>query len=287
MQGWLVVNGFLESKKFDELYAFLGRAATAEGIELYRKRSTELFALSLSELADGPRPDFVLFWDKDYALAKDLEGAGLRLFNNAEGMRLCDDKSLTHLALQGKVRMPRTLIAPKTFDGVGYTDRMFLSLAAETLRFPMVVKECFGSFGQQVYLARSLAELNTLVDGMGGKPFLMQEYIASSVGRDVRINVVGGKVVSAMLRENPNDFRSNVTGGGHGRSYTPTAAQAELAIAACRHLGLDFAGVDVLFGDKDEPILCEVNSNPHFKSTFDCTGKDMSVSILRHVKESL
>jgi len=281
MRGWLVFNGFLQSEKFDELYAYLGRAAKGEGIELHGKRSTELFGV---QITDFDRPDFVLFWDKDYVLAKHLEGAGLRLFNNAEGMRLCDDKSLTYLALEGRVRMPKTLIAPKTFEGVGYTDRAFLSLAAEELSFPMVVKECFGSFGRQVYLVHSLAELNTLVDGMGGKPFLMQEYIASSAGRDVRLNVVGGEVVSAMYRENPNDFRSNVTGGGTGKAYTPTAAQAELAVKACECLGLDFAGVDVMFGKGGEPILCEVNSNPHFKSTYDCTGKDMSVSILRHIK---
>ena len=54
---------------------------------------------------------------------------------------------------------------------------------------------------------------------------------------------------------------------------------------ACRALGLDFAGVDILFGKDDEPIVCEVNSNPHFKSSLDCTGVDMSPLILSHIKE--
>ena len=89
------------------------------------------------------------------------------------------------------------------------------------------------------------------------------------------------------MRQNPNDFRSNISGGGTAEPYQPTPAQKRAAIAACKALGLEFAGVDVLFGRDGEPLICEVNSNPHFKSTFDCTGLDMSAAILRRIKERL
>ncbi|MBQ8352661.1 MAG: RimK family alpha-L-glutamate ligase [Clostridia bacterium] len=284
MKGWLVVNGFLQSNKFDELYAFLCRAAVSLGIELEKKTSTELFD-RVDALVD--KPDFVLFWDKDYALAKRLENAGLRLFNSAEGVRLADDKTLTALALSGKVKTPKTMLAPMTFDGVGYTDLSFLARAEKELGYPMVVKEACGSFGRQVYLVHSKEELQKLVSGLGYKPFLLQEYIAYSSGRDLRVNVVGGRVLCGMLRENDSDFRSNITGGGKAHAYTPTVEQADAAVAACRALGLDFAGVDVLFGEGGEPLVCEVNSNPHFRSTYDCTGVDMSVEILRYIHETL
>ena len=42
-----------------------------------------------------------------------------------------------------------------------------------------------------------------------------------------------------------------------------------------------------MFGENDEPIICEVNSNPHFKSSFECNGVDMSVCIMNYVKEQL
>ncbi len=287
MRGWLVVNGFLQSNKFSELYAYLKNAAAGEGIELSVKTSTELFSALDEELFGGEKPDFVLFWDKDYTLAKRLEQAGIALFNSAEAVRICDDKALTAVALQGKVRMPKTMIAPKTFEGIGYNDGDFLEAAIEALGFPMVVKEACGSFGKQVYLVNSEAELKDLVSGFGYKPFLLQEFVATSKGRDVRVNVVGDRVFCAILRENADDFRSNITGGGKGTAYAPTKAQEQLAVAACRAIGLDFAGVDILFGKDGEAVLCEVNSNPHFKSTFDCTGKDMSVAILRYVKEKL
>lgn len=287
MRGWLVVNGFLQSNKFSELYAYLKNAATGEGIELSVKTSTQLFSALDEDIFGGEKPDFVLFWDKDYTLAKRLEQEGIAVFNSAEAVRICDDKALTAVALLGKVRMPKTMIAPKTFEGIGYNDGDFLEAAIEALGFPMVVKEACGSFGKQVYLVNSEAELKALVSGFGYKPFLLQEFVATSKGRDVRINVVGDRVFCAILRENADDFRSNITGGGKGTAYAPTKAQEQLAVAACRAIGLDFAGVDVLFGEDDEPILCEVNSNPHFKSTYDCTGLDMSVAIMRYIKEKL
>ena len=71
------------------------------------------------------------------------------------------------------------------------------------------------------------------------------------------------------------------------QAYTPDEAQAAVALEACRAIGLDFAGVDVLFGPDGMPLVCEVNSNPHFKSSYDCTGVDMSQAILAYLREVL
>lgn len=285
MLGWLIVNGFLESKKFDEIYSFLKKASENDAIDLEIKTNVELMTL-----VDAPlevRPDFALFWDKDVSLAKMLEKKGVRLFNSAKAVEICDNKILTALALDGKVRTPKTIIAPKTFEGVGYTKTEFLSKAIERLSLPIVIKEAYGSFGQQVYLAKTLDEARNIVDKIGYKEFLMQEFVKTSEGRDVRVNVVGGKVVSSMLRYNENDFRSNISNGGNMKKYDIDPAWVDEAVKACAAIGLDFAGVDVMFGENDEPIICEVNSNPHFKSSFECNGVDMSVCIMNYVKEQL
>ena len=115
----------------------------------------------------------------------------------------------------------------------------------------------------------------------------MQKFIASSRGRDLRINVVGGMVIATMYRYNDNDFRSNISNGGSMKPYEPTSEQKDVAIKAARVLGLDFAGVDVMFGENGMPIVCEVNSNPHFKSTMECTGINMAEHIMQHIAESL
>ena len=85
-----------------------------------------------------------------------------------------------------------------------------------------------------------------------------------------------------MLRENKNDFRSNISNGGTGTIYQPNNEYINLAIKAARALGLDFAGVDVMFGE-DGPIICEINSNPQFASTLKATGINLADSIVEYI----
>jgi RimK family alpha-L-glutamate ligase len=287
MLGWLIVNSFVESKKFHELYEFLKNAAQRYEIDLEIRTSDSLLCHMESDFAEFDLPDFVLFWDKDIFLARRLEQKGLRLFNSASAVETCDNKILTTLCLSHRVPLPKTVIAPKTFEGVNYCNKSFLHRAGEILWYPMILKEACGSFGQQVYLAQNAAEAEQIVDRMGHKDFLMQEFISSSVGRDVRVNVVGDRAVSAMLRYNENDFRSNISNGGSMKPFDLTPRQEQIAVAACRAIGLDFAGVDLLFGPDGDPIVCEVNSNPHFKSSYLCTGVDMSLCILEYIKTSM
>lgn len=284
MKAWLIVNGFIDAGKFRELYEYLSRAASHRGIELEIKSSASLAGV-VGEVIAIDRPDAVLFWDKDIHLARVLEKEGLRLYNSASAIEICDSKALTALRLSDKVSIPRTVIAPKTFEGIGYTSLDFLENATRVLGLPMIIKESYGSFGAQVYLARTFDEAIEIVRCIGHKEFIMQEFIAESSGRDVRVNVVGGRVVSVMERYNDADFRSNITNGGKMRSIVITDEIEEIAIKATEAIGLDFAGVDVLFG-KDGPIVCEVNSNPHFKSSLECTGVDMSEKIIDYILEN-
>ena len=115
----------------------------------------------------------------------------------------------------------------------------------------------------------------------------MQEFVVCSCGKDVRVNVVGGEATCAILRENEQDFRSNISGGGKASAYTLTDKQKQIAISACEAVGADFAGVDVLFGEGGEPLVCEVNSNPQFESTLTATGVDLSEYIFDYILKRL
>ena len=292
MSGWLVVNGFLQSTKFEDLYRLLIQAFQTHGVTLELHSGTDfttpLGGDLLAARARTSSPDFVLFWDKDIALAHRLEDAGLPVFNSADAIACCDDKALTARALvRHAVPTPQTIVIPKTFEGIGYPDVTFLQDAADSLGLPFVLKEACGSFGQQVHLVWTPAEALDILRRRSPAPFVMQAFVAASQGRDLRVNVVGDEVVAAMHRTNATDFRSNVTRGGQTAPATPTAAQCETALAACRAVGADFAGVDILHGPDGEPLVCEVNSNPHFRSTLDCTGVNLADPIAAHVLRRL
>lgn len=289
MRGWLVVNAFLHTQKFQEIYALLNGACFSRGVVLQMKTNDEVLTyLQQDQSLKESLPQFVLFWDKDVYLAKRLESLGVRLFNSAAAVETCDNKILTALALQAaNLPMPRTYIPPKTFENVGYTAWRFLDEAQRALGYPMIIKEAYGSFGAQVYLADNRTEAEERIKRLAGKDILLQQFIWASKGRDIRVNVVGDTAVCAMERVNEKDFRSNVTGGGIGRAITPSQAVLRVAVQACKAVGADFAGVDVLLDEQGEPLVCEVNSNPHFKSTIDATGIDLSEYIIEYIKANV
>ncbi len=285
MKGYLVVNHFLRSDKFEELYSWLVHAAEKQGIEMAVRTNVEM----MSCMGEGNNKDenvlFILFWDKDIKLAKLLEARGYPVFNRSDAIAACDDKALTHIALEkAKIPMPKTWFSPMTYENIGYTDITFFDQIESSLGYPMVVKECCGSFGQQVFLCKSREEVFQHL----GRNIIFQEYLDSSFGRDIRLQVVGEKVITAMYRYSENgDFRANITNGGKMKPYQWTNQQEEIAVRCTKALGLDFAGVDILFGDDDEPIVCEINSNAHFKNIFDCTGVNTAEFIMKYIKERI
>src|SRR5699024_6248160 len=147
-----------------------------------------------------------------------------------------------------RLPIPQTMIAPKTFGQQIMNDDPFIQRIKQTFSYPFILKEAYGSFGEQVYLIENDQQLIQTLDKVKGRPFLVQTFIQSSYGRDVRIQVVGNKVIAAMMRTSKNDFRANVTSGGSMDPYTPTEKECELAIQATKAVGAHFAGVDLLFG---------------------------------------
>ncbi|MCC8016969.1 MAG: RimK family alpha-L-glutamate ligase [Clostridiales bacterium] len=271
MKGILAVNHFLNRKKYCVLHNHLLKSARKAGIDLALKTNLELST-------ENSEADFVLFWDKDINLANRMEKEGLPVFNSSKSIELCDDKAKTYIELLGKVRQPETIIAPKIYFKSDLEP--FAEKAGEILGYPLVFKECFGSFGEQVFLCRSKPDI---LSHISTRPFLLQKFIGESAGHDIRIEVVGGKVAAAMERQNKNDFRANITNGGTAKPYTPTSDEEKTALTACRELGLNFGGIDILDGN----IFCEANSNAHIINIMECTGVDIAPLIFEEIRKNI
>ncbi len=283
MRGWLVVNGFLYTGKFTELTEMFVAAAERKGIYLEVRSNREIYT-GIFELDHAvPRPDFVLFWDKDVILARYLELSGIPVYNSSRSIEVCDDKRKTYLSLlEAGIPIPRTISGPMTYENVGFPSLDFVDSLEGGLGYPLIVKEAFGSFGEQVYMAENREELERILKAIERKPFLLQQYISSSRGQDVRLQVVGDQVVAAMRRYSDNDFRANITSGGHMEGYEPEEAACLLATRAARAVGCDFAGVDLLFTEGGF-LVCEVNSNAHFKNLYECTGINTADYIMEYI----
>lgn len=302
-KGLLIANTFLHTTKFQEHYEWLKQAAARLDISLELCGNADrLWDMTTEpDWLDGY--DFVLFWDKDIRygeLLEDYAGRhGIPIFNTIESIGVCDDKFETFRRLnrynaghpQEKIPLIPTVSAPMTYSNIGYNSQKFLDQVEKILGYPMVIKECYGSFGMQVYLAENRQELERRSWNLAGTPFIYQKYLAQSSGRDVRLQVVGDRVVAAMLRYSQNgDFRANITNGGSMQKYEPAPSECRLALQVCRVLGLDFAGVDLLFDrGEDQPagVVCEVNSNAHFKNIYSCTRINVAEHIMGYIAQKI
>ncbi|PLT32381.1 RimK family alpha-L-glutamate ligase [Bacillus sp. V5-8f] len=286
---WIIVNGYLQQEKFSELAIFIKDAAERKNVKTAIVRNTELMPVLDNGVArlKGEQaeklPDFVVYMDKDIPLARHLELMGLSVYNSSEAIDICDSKAKTHHALANHgIPMPKTIFPPFTYEGISRNDFKAFRNIGSYLGYPLVIKEAYGSFGQQVYLIENERTLIEKVREIAHSPFILQEFVQSSRGRDIRLNVVGGRVVASMLRVSENDFRANVSNGGKTLPYSPTTEEAELAIRCADILGVDFAGIDLLFGENG-PLLCEVNSNSHLLNIYHATGVNIADYMMDYI----
>jgi gamma-F420-2:alpha-L-glutamate ligase len=267
MKGLIVVNGYRELTSLDY--------KVKRVIEEFNKRQVEMDVISSLNLKafvkDGrielslpASYDFCFYMDKDDEMALLLEKK-MRLFNSAEAIRVCSNKMTAFLALSGSgIRMPKTIPSPLCYrkeDATEEKKNKFIAHVEEELSFPLICKECHGSLGLQVYLLKNDRELREKYDELLTEEHLYQEFVASSCGKDFRIFTVGGKAAAYIERINDHDFRSNVARGGKGYLVTPPPGFIEAAEKISKILKLDYAGVDLLIGPHNEPILSEVNAN--------------------------
>ncbi len=232
--------------------------------------------------------DFAIYFDKDLAVCEALEKAGVRVFNKARAIELCDDKMKTAMSLSGEVRMPTTVSCSFSYGEIEDIDEDYIDEVERAIGdYPYVVKKSSSSLGAGVFLVENREALEIKLKELSGDKYLVQQFIRESAGKDVRIIVIGGKAVACMKRESIVDFRSNAELGGVCKPLVAGEAFIAMAEKVAKILGLDYCGVDILIDDGGEPILCEVNSNAFFSSIERVTGVNVAGLYAKHVIESL
>ena len=209
-QGWLIVNEYLDTEKFLEIRKLFLSGAEKKNVKLTVYTNAD-FAVDLSGAVvksrafDEGEPEFIIFYDKDIALASALEKMGYRLYNSADAIDVCDSKVKTATRIseynlnckddEAKILMPKTYKVPFTYENIGIKDSYsfdFLEYVEKDLceagegalsgAYPMVIKESNSSFGMGVHLAGSREEAVKLICEYGNKECIIQEYLSYSSG---------------------------------------------------------------------------------------------------------
>ena len=209
-------------------------------------------------------------------LLRSLESRNIKCINSSESIERSRDKmqTLSRLA-RFDIPVPRTLL-------IGHE-----TLAASDLEFlgdpPWILKLPVSSKGQGTMLIESMASLRSVAGTFQelGQTLILQEYIAESRASDIRLLVVGNKVLAGVRRtaQSENEFRSNVYLGGRDEAFLPPAEIAEVAKMATQALSLSIAGVDILESDRG-PLVIEVNSSPGLKMVVNSGTTDIGEQLI-------
>lgn len=177
---------------------------------------------------------------------------------------------------------------PKTIFSRGTTD---IDTVLEELGGPpIIIKLASGTHGKGVVLAETRKAARSVLQGFyvmdeDGTNILLQEYIEESAGTDIRVFVVGGKVVASMKRQSlDDDFRSNLHQGGEGTSVKLSDEERRVALKAAKAMGLSICGVDMMRSNRG-PLVLEVNASPGF-GIEKVTNHNVAEKIIEYVEQN-
>jgi RimK family alpha-L-glutamate ligase len=207
-----------------------------------------------------------------------IEDRGLPVMNSPRTIERCVDKFYTTALLQeAGIPVPETVVCEGT------------AAALEACREmgDAIVKPIFGSLGRGMVRVTDPEVALRVVEPLAqvSSVFYVQRTIDHG-GRDVRVFVVGGRVVGAIERVAPaGEWRTNVARGGAVKSIDLPPAWAEMALSASAVVGANYAGVDVLQSRDGEVFVLEVNGIPGWKGVQQATGIDVAGTIVEHLIE--
>ena len=192
----------------------------------------------------GEKPDYALVRCIFPLLSQCLEACGVRVFNNAGTSLAANDKRRTQ-ALAAKLRIP----TPDTY----FLDARRFDPAA--FSYPLILKSADGHGGKEVFYVENPKSASLAVESFKTRDFLLQECVDK--GRDVRVYLLGEKILCAVERRSENDFRSNFSLGGGCALFEPSSEMVRAVGKISRRLRPTFIGVDFIFRD-GQPLLNEI-----------------------------
>jgi len=191
-----------------------------------------------------------------------LEAEGIHVLNRVRTLLATHDKLQTSRILHAA-----SLPHPRTAH-------MVAARARSPIDPPVVVKPRFGSWGKDVTLCESRADLATCLEELSTRSWfrrqgvLVQELIPP-LGYDLRLVVAAGQVVGAVRRNAAEgEWRTNVALGAEREPTTPPQAAREIAIAAAAAVEGDLVGVDLMPTHEGGWVVIEINGAVEFTDEY-------------------
>lgn len=240
-------------------------------IEEGRKCNLDIrLVLSDKEEVSDNDIDFAIVRNRDSKLCKRLEDSNIRCFNSSYVVNIGNDKWEMY----------------KDFNSAGipvmYTQKT-------KLPYPFVMKPVNGHGGENVYLIKNADEYESVISNIPDdrQGDLIYQVIATEKGRDIRVYVVGGTILTAMERiavDTEKDFRSNYSLNGNAKEHALTDEELKLAAKVADHIKADFVGIDLIYNN-GRPVVNEIEDAVGTRMLYSLTDIDPVREFVAHIAD--
>ena len=239
--------------------------------ETAAERGIRLDLVTPWQAFDETEAAFVINRSRDEEVSRYFEGLGIKSFNNSETVRIGNDK-LEEYSLFRELGMPVMETVP------GDTPEEEIPFAA-----PYIVKHRRGHGGNRVFMARKYEEVREIIRGLDPSEWIIQK-MCDTPGQDMRLYILGGKVVASVLRTSTKDFRSNFSLGGEASLVQAPEEVVNMALRLSDYLLADYIGVDVI-KDHGKWIVNEVEDAAGARMLYSLTDYDIADMYMCHICE--
>lgn len=265
MVGWLIYReeDYVHNKRAVQLFQ---ESAKKLGMRLYLKIYPK------DTLQSGAMPDFVINRSREYDLALWFETQGVRVFNSSEVTRICNDKERT-LEFAQNLGLP---VLPWVSGTM---------CSEKECHYPAIAKSCSGHGGTEVFWVESIKQLRQVKTHLSDKKWILQQP-ASELGKDLRVYVLGGRPLKAMLRTSKDDFRSNYSLGGCVSEYAFSAEIQNMIQRITKVMHLDYVGIDFLF-HRGKMVLNEIEDVVGARMLYMHTELDIILEYMKYIRNQI
>ena len=220
--------------------------------------------------------------DSCLALIRHFSLMNIPVVNNLDSIRLTRNKFLTLQALV-KAHIP---VLHTVFVN---SAKGFHKAVARLGGYPVVIKQVSSRQGEGVILIEKNGNVQSVTETYldKRKGLLVQRFIPPEGRQDIRVFVVGRRVVGAMeLHPKKGDFRANYHLSKESKPRDLTSELVSISLRAANAVGLEIAGVDVMVDRHGQVNVIEVNYSPGFKGLEAATGLDIAGRIVGYVVDT-
>jgi [lysine-biosynthesis-protein LysW]--L-2-aminoadipate ligase len=208
-----------------------------------------------------------------------LNSFGVPTVNTAAVAEVCGDKLTTSAMLaKANVPQPRNVVA--------FTPEAALD-AIEAFGYPVVLKPVVGSWGRLLAkvndrdAAEAVLEHKSTLGSVQHSVFYIQEFIEKP-GRDLRIIMIGDKVLTGMYRSSEH-WITNTARGGSGELCPITPEIEDICLRASKAVGGGLLGVDLVEHPEKGLVVNEINHTMEFHTMQPVSGIDIAGEIVEYV----